>query len=286
MKETKNMFVATATAAETTKFHGNYTRAFTELYEYNLTEEAILLSMKAHDMNMLTRPVAVAATVVVPPLPLSLPPPVKFSAQFYPKEKDSLFWCFFILKHGEAEYQSFFHKNVLAEKKIKIQFVEMIQKEKQTIKQFKIASLTHLENNLANEACLDDKTFLTLCAIENINVLFVKNDTFFDLKMTDAPETAVVYCVNTNKMSNTSAYHHSSCKYGIEREPTPALLNEILTTKYKLDVIGKPMKSIAAYTLSDLKEICDKLSIPNVHNLTTNKLKSKKELYELIVQSF
>jgi hypothetical protein len=53
-----------------------------------------------------------------------------------------------------------------------------IRKEKQTVKTYKFATLTHIENNLANDDIIDTKTFLTLCAIENLNVTFVKNKSF------------------------------------------------------------------------------------------------------------
>lgn len=189
---------------------------------------------------------------------------------FIPKEKDSLFWCFYIMKNGDAKYEMIEHKNILTEKKHKIEYVEKIRKEKQIVKTYKFATLTHIENNLANENQLDIKTFLTLCAIENLNILFVKNKTYFELLMNDSNELYIVYLLQNNK-------------YGYEINHINA--QQIKTTLYKLDNIDKPIKSITGYKLLELVEICEKLAI-DIVNKETNKNKCKKDLYEAIIQYF
>jgi hypothetical protein len=47
--------------------------------------------------------------------------------------------------------------------------------------------------------------------------------------------------------------------------------------------MDKPIKTITYYKVSDLVDMCEKLSI-EIINTTTKKNKSKKELYELIIQ--
>jgi plasmid maintenance system killer protein len=189
---------------------------------------------------------------------------------FIPREKDTLFWCFYLMKHGDAKYEMLEHKNILTEKNLKIEYVEKIRKEKQTVKTYKFATLTHIENNLANENQLDVKTFLTLCAVENLNVLFVKNKTYYELLMNDTNELHTVHLLQ-------------NYKYGHEINPTGA--EQIKTTLYKLDNIDKSIKSMSGYKLSELVEICEKLAIETV-NKDTNKSKNKKDLYEAIIQYF
>ena len=189
-------------------------------------------------------------------------------ALFIPREKDTLFWCFYVMKHGDVKYEMLEYKNILTEKKLKIEYVEKIRKEKQTVKTYKFATLTHIENNLANENQLDVKTFLTLCAVENLNVLFVKNKTYYELLMNDSNELHIVHLLQ-------------NYKYGHEINPTGA--SQIKTTLYQLDNIDKPIKSMSGYKLSELVEICEKLGI-DIINKETNKSKGKKELYEAIIQ--
>jgi len=189
---------------------------------------------------------------------------------FIPREKDTLLWCFYLMKHGDVKYEMLEHKNILTEKNLKIEYVEKIRKEKQTVKTYKFATLTHIENNLANENLLDVKTFLTLCAVENLNVLFVKNKTYYELLMNDSNELHTIHLLQ-------------NYKYGHEINPTSA--EQIKTTLYKLDNIEKPIKSMSGYKLSELVEICEKLAI-DIVNKDTNKSKNKKELYEAIIQYF
>jgi hypothetical protein len=191
-------------------------------------------------------------------------------ALFVPREKDTLFWCLYVMKHGDAKYDLLEHKNIITEKKIKIEYVEKIRQEKQTVKTYKFATLTHIENNLANENQLDVKTFLTLCAVENLNVLFVKNKTYYELLMNDGTE---LHCVHLLQ----------NYKYGYEINPTGA--EQMKTTLYKLDNIDKPIKAMSGYKLSELVEICEKLAL-HVVDKQTNKSKGKKELYEAIIQYF
>ena len=142
---------------------------------------------------------------------------IKKPSIFIPREKDTLFWCFYLMKHGDVKYEMLEHKNILTEKNLKIEYVEKIRKEKQTVKTYKFATLTHIENNLANENQLDVKTFLTLCAIENLNILFVKNKTYYELLMNDTNELHIVHLLQ-------------NYKYGHEINPTGA--KQIKTTLY------------------------------------------------------
>ena len=174
------------------------------------------------------------------------------------------------MKHGDVKYEMLEYKNILTEKNLKIEYVEKIRKEKQTVKTYKFATLTHIENNLANENQLDVKTFLTLCAIENLNILFVKNKTYYELLMNDGNELHTVHLLQ-------------NYKYGHEINPTGA--EQIKTTLYKLDNMDKPIKTMSGYKLSELVEISEKLAIETV-NKDTNKSKNKKELYEAIIQYF
>ena len=189
---------------------------------------------------------------------------------FVPREKDTLFWCFYIMKHGDTKYEMLDNKNIIIEKKIKIEYVEKIRKEKQTVKTYKFATLTHIENNLANDNYLDIKTFLTLCAIENLNILFVKNKTYYELLMNDSNDLHIVYLLQNEK-------------YGYEINHTNS--EQIKSTLYKLDNIDKPIKSMSGYKISELVEICEKLAIDTI-NKETNKAKCKKDLYEAIIQYF
>jgi len=214
----------------------------------------------------------------MPPPPL--PPlilPNKQKNIFIPREKDTLFWCFYILKNGETKYETMYSKNEVIAKQIKIEYVDIIRKNKQIIKTHKFDAISNIENNLANENYLNIKTFFTLCAIENINILFVINKTYYELLTNDKDELFIFYSLPTGG-------DRKNYRYGYEINKNNKA-NDIKETHFKIENIGKPILSMSSYKITELLEICNKLNIETI-NKETGKTKLKKDLYESIVQNF
>jgi hypothetical protein len=190
---------------------------------------------------------------------------------FIPKQKDTLFWCFYIMKNGIDQYDDLNETgiSVVTEKQLKIGFVEKLRKEKPLIKIYKFASNTHIENQLVNENKIDISTFLTLCVLENLNIIYLKKKTYYELLMNDGNDIHVV---------NFTDYGKFGYKLSLD-------INNIRTTLFKIDNIEKPLKALSAYKLSELVEYCSKLDI-GIINEKTNKKKNKNELYESLIQYF
>ena len=197
---------------------------------------------------------------------------------FIPKEKDTLFWCFYIIKNGEVKYETLLHRNEVVAKQIKISYVEKIRSDKQNIKTYKFDSISNIESNLANDNAINCKTFLTLCVIENINVIYITKKTYFELLMNDSEDIFIIYEINNSANGN---YH---IKHGFE-QGTKETVNTLKNTLYRVDKIDKPIKAISSYSVQELVDICNKLAIETT-NKDTNKTKTKKDLYEGIIQFF
>ena len=195
---------------------------------------------------------------------------------FIPVEQDSLFWCFYIIKNGDIKYETIYNKNDLVSKQMKIDLVNVVRKNKDIVKMNKLDTITNIESNLANDNLLNPKTFLTLCAIENINVIYLSKKTYFELMMNDTDIVYIIY----EKPSKSKYYN----KYGFELGNKETIEN-IRTTLYKVDKIDKPIRSLSYYKVEELVNICYKLAIETT-NLNTGKIKSKKDLYEAIIQYF
>jgi len=193
------------------------------------------------------------------------------SKLFIPREKDMLFWCFYVMKNGDFSYEILNNRNFILEKKIKFEYIDKIRNEKQLIKSYKISTLTHIENELANESKIDISTFLSLCIIENINVIYVHKKTYYELLMNDTNTLYIIYSLDNYKFGVKLDINNDSEK--------------IKNTLYKIENIDKPIRSITYYKISDLTTICNKLSITTL-NESTNKNKNKKELYESLIQYF
>ena len=195
---------------------------------------------------------------------------------FIPNQPDSLFWCFYIIKNGDVKYEILNNKNTLLAKQMKIELVDSIRKHKDIVKMYKFDTISNLESNLANDNNLNIKTFLTLCAIENINIIFLIKNTYYEMLMSDSDK---IYIVHENR--SQSKYNN---KYGYEMGTNESITN-IRNTFFRLESIDKQIKSISAYKVNELTDICNKLVI-NINNNITSKQKSKKELYESIIQYF
>jgi hypothetical protein len=194
---------------------------------------------------------------------------------FIPIEKDTLFWCFYIMKYGENKYDSIYNKNDLVARQVKIEYVDKIRKNKPIVKTYKFDTISNIESNLANDNFLNIKTFLTMCAIENINILFIDNKTYYELYMNDTNDLFVIYSFKKGSYDK---------KYGFEinsKDKTDIVKEKL----FQINNIDKPIKAIASYKIDELVDICNKLSI-NISNSELGKRKSKKEIYEAIIQYF
>lgn len=198
------------------------------------------------------------------------------SSLFIPKEEDTLFWCYYIIFSGESSYEMMNVKNSLVAKQIKINSIDAIRENKQTIKMYKFDTMSNIENNLANENFININSVMSLCAINKINIIFIKKNTYYELLMND---TEPIYIIRETE------YKTKYCKkYGFEIANS-VLLEEIRTRLYKVDTLNRPIKALSSYKVQDLIDICNKLAI-NIKNANNGKNKSKNELYESLIQYF
>lgn len=209
---------------------------------------------------------------------------------FYPRQTDSLFWIIYIMKNGLENYESLENTNIVTEKKMKIEYVEMLRKKKTSIKGYKIAPLSYIENNLVNEKKIDLKTFLALCIIEELNIIYTNRKTYYEFnKFIDDDEQDDGVDMNNKKEQQVNVVirndENGDIKYGYYVNVTDTKIKEYREKYYKMENIDKPIKVFSSYKLEDLMELCNKLSIDTINPLT-NKKKTKKELYEAVVQYF
>lgn len=190
---------------------------------------------------------------------------------FYPKDKDPLFWGFYIIVNGISNYEMITHRNLIIEKRIKFEYIDKIRNNKELLKIYKFATLQHIENVLANEQKIDIKTFMTLCVIENLNIFYIKNKTFYQLLMND-----------TNKIYKI--HHLDNNKFGIQFSSIEDC-NIEKNTLFQIDNISKPINALSSYKVQDLIQICNKLGI-EIIDKQTNKTYTKNKLYESILLYF
>jgi hypothetical protein len=204
-------------------------------------------------------------------------PSIKKSNDFFiPPYEDTLFWCYYIIANSETAYETLYSKNSLVEKQMKIDFIAIIRKNKDLLKIYKFDTITNIESNLANDNFMNIKTFMALSVISNINVIFIKKNTYFELLMNDTDDFYIV-----KEHLSGSKYIK---KYGFQMKNKESV-DVIRSTLYKVDKIDKPIKSMSSYKVEDLVQICIKLEIETI-NKDNGKTKSKMDLYTAIIQHF
>ena len=190
----------------------------------------------------------------------------------YPREKDTLFWCYYIMKNGLDEYLHIPHRNMVFEKQLKIELIEKLRENKTFIKVNKLGPLTHIENFLLNESSIDMKTFYALCCFENISCILLFSRFFCDVNIDeneDDPNNNIMMLINNKELG----------KFGFKKNVKQEEVSLVRNTQYKIDNLAKPIKAMTAYKMEELDEISKKLKIELPEKYR------KKDIYELIVQA-
>ena len=174
----------------------------------------------------------------------------KKETMYKPKQKDSLFWCFYILKNGFFNYEMEINNQYfVVEKNEKFKYIEILRKNKDILKIHKIKPLTELEDDLANKDKISIKTFFALCIFENINILLVNNRKIYEFFFDEKNPIHIVH-------RNNKTYEHS-----IELDTTNEIIQKYRDTYYKMNNFETTLKSMASYKLDELIELCKKFNI-------------------------
>jgi len=200
---------------------------------------------------------------------------------YKPKQKDSLFWCFYILKNGFSNYEMEINNQYfIVEKNEKFKYIEILRKNKDQLKIHKIKPLTELEDDLANKDKISIKTFFALCMLEHINILLVNKRKVYELLCTDIDNNHPINIV----YRNGETYEHS-----IQLDVTEDIIKKYRETYYKMSSFDATLKSIGSYKLEELLDLCKKLDI-NIDDYKNNKegkkKLTKKDIYELLVLNY
>jgi len=194
---------------------------------------------------------------------------------YKPKQKDSLFWCFYILNHGYSNYEMEINNQYfVVEKAQKFKYIDLLRKNKDILKIHKIKPFTELEDDLANKDKISIKTFFALCILENINILLIDKRKIYELLCVDIDDKHPVQVVHRNSLT----YEHH-----IELNVTKDEINHYKETYYKMSSFDASLKSMGSYKMEELKDLCNKL---NITVTETKKKITKKDIYELLILNY
>ena len=194
---------------------------------------------------------------------------------YKPYKKDSLFWCFYILKYGFSKYEmEVGNQHFPIEKQEKFKYIDELRKQsnKDLLKIHKIKPLSLLEDDLANQERISIKTFFALCIIENMNIILIDKRKVYEVLTTDNPKIHVIH-------RNSITYEHH-----IELDVPTEKYITYKESYYKMSNFDSNLKAMSSYKLEELLELCKKLEINA--DIKEKKRMTKKDIYELLVQQF
>ena len=164
---------------------------------------------------------------------------------FFPKQRDQLFWCFYVILHGQIEYDmltSFF----TLEKETKYKWIEVFRGRKELFKPIKV-SRNVVEDELANAKAITMATVKALCHLNDVNVFYVDDKKYYE--------------ITTNSEKPFYLIEKVDGRYGL-KEKIPIEKVEYYREHYwKLENLDKPLKAVSSYKASELKDICKRLHI-------------------------
>jgi|TARA_B100001250_G_C19813990_1_gene797269 hypothetical protein len=195
-------------------------------------------------------------------------PKQKMETTFYPKQSDSLFWCFYIVVHGHEAYELSRGDAFKVEKEFKIASVEKLREKADQLKAFKLKR-NAVENELVNEQRIGLDGLRALCIAYGVSIVYVVGRTYYDFQHGDEKSSVIV----KNVEKNWNGLRHE--------EDTDSFRAEVIADYFLIENVSKPLKAVTTYSVAQLQETCRRLTVPILD--PTGKKLGKKSMYEAIL---
>lgn len=188
---------------------------------------------------------------------------------FIPYQNDKLFWIFYYIQNGYIEYNLIGSNSFTKEMDMKLNLSTIIKKNKSIFKEYKFKRIGDNENEIICEKEISFKTFILLCIIHKINIMYIVDNMYYKIIFEDNDELYLIHNLNNN--------------YGCEKIP---LFNLPLYEKnrYHIEFYDKPLLCMTHYKMEDLTELANILKLDLCDE--NNKKLKKNDLYDNINNKF
>lgn len=181
---------------------------------------------------------------------------------FFPRQRDALFWCFYILLHDMTTYDMITNY-FTSEKECKYKWIEEFRCRKELFKPIKV-SRNVVEDELANARTVSMETIKALCHLKNMNVFYIDSKKYYEVIVNDDSPVHIIEKIEG--------------KYGIKPNVASDKIDYYRANYWKLEKMDKPLKAISSYKVDQLKDICKRLNIDVLQGMT------KPNMYEKILE--
>jgi len=190
--------------------------------------------------------------------------------------KDSLLWAAFIMVYGIEKYE-IIENHYTESNTFKFYLVELMRENKTILKANKI-KLNALEDSLVHKPFIGLDTIHAIALCKNLSLCIVQDRKYYETIGGEGCQQFIIEKVKG--------------KYLLYMSPekiTNEYVKYIRKNYWLMENISAPIRSLSAYKLQDLVDICNKLNLPVVHiipgkfgSVGSEKRKTKPELYESI----
>jgi len=192
---------------------------------------------------------------------------------YIPPEKDTLFWCFYIIHYGKIAYDLLYQHTFREEKREKIRLVELIRQNKTYVKTQKLC-YKKIEEELVYQPHISISTFLCICALQKRSVAIIQQRRYCCNLEDEPPQHFIEYMDNGWGL------------YTIDKKTTQEKVSYCLENYWHIHHWDKSLKAISSYKVGDLRDICKRLDLPTKCALDNGNQKwiKKTDLYISIKQ--
>lgn len=201
-------------------------------------------------------------------------------------KNDTLLWCAYIMIHGIEKFECV-ENHYTESNAFKFQMVEYIRARKTLLKPHKIAA-SSVEESLVHKPYINLETFQGIAVCYNLSVCIIQDRKIFEVGRSDNDKNTFILEKIRGKFG---VYLGTGDDAGAGTAMKTAFLAHVRDTYWSMENISSPIRSISAYKLQDLIDICRKLEIPETKvvlgdfgSIVSQKKKTKPELYEEIVR--
>ena len=201
---------------------------------------------------------------------------------YKPHQKDSLFWCYYMLMYGLNACETVGTNRFIIEKNEKIKLVELVRANKLALKFHKMAPISSIEADLTSSEAISISTFFAICVASNISLIYINktNKTWLKVLIEEIKEERPD---TVNVLYRSEISHRFECETNVDS----SIINATENTHFKLFSMNKPIQALSSYKSAELLEICTKVGIDiylesgtgTGTGTGTSKTHSKQQLY-------
>ena len=190
-----------------------------------------------------------------------------------PNQKDSLFWCLYIIVHGYNDFQQITRNHRIKQLEIQKQAIDLIQKDKSVMKNtnFKFTNVAIQEvtsDLLSITKTINYNTAMSLCVLYNINIFMIDKEKGVYVK----------FISNTDiELPTYSIFREGNNTYSVDIDAFTSERRSEIERMICLESYLKPLKTISNYKITELTEQATRFNL-----LEDGKKYKKQELYELV----